>query len=208
MNEKEAVRAVKDEYREVLKYIAYEIREMKNDRKNHNNGYVHGLFSKRYKARHMHIAICELRGIPYEKIEEKCHENNLPNRREIKRIKEQFEDRVSKLTTEEAVIEVTPDASKKLYVLVRRDLDSKGAQAIQAGHAAIKYVQNNDCADWDNTLVYLYVKDKDSLFEYLSTFGQNLPHFESFCEPDLNNELTAIATLTDRLDLFEQLILM
>jgi hypothetical protein len=40
--------------------------------------------------RHMHIAYCELRGTPYERIEPKVREGNEPSRRLIDQYKEQY----------------------------------------------------------------------------------------------------------------------
>lgn len=40
--------------------------------------------------RHMHIAYCELRGTPYERIEPKVREGNEPSRRKVESFKEQY----------------------------------------------------------------------------------------------------------------------
>lgn len=99
----------------------------------------------------------------------------------------------------------------KLYVLVRRDLNSKGDQAVQAGHAAIKFIQctYSKYMNWDNTLVYLYVKNEMALLDFINdVLGSNEIPFEMFEEPDMDGEVTAVATMTDRSELFKGLRLM
>ena len=71
-----------------LKEWAVEIRRLKSLRKEYSNGYVSGLEPLRYKYRHFHIAYCELRGTPYEKIERKT--NSGPYRKYIEDIMERF----------------------------------------------------------------------------------------------------------------------
>lgn len=43
-----------------------------------------------YQYRHMHIAYCEMRGTPYERIEPKVREGNEPDRTQIDHYKEQY----------------------------------------------------------------------------------------------------------------------
>jgi len=53
--------------------------------------------------------------------------------------------------------------SKKLYVLVRKDL-SKSQQAVQAGHVVAEYLLRGPHTMWDNgTLVYLSVRNENEL---------------------------------------------
>jgi len=53
--------------------------------------------------------------------------------------------------------------SKKLYVLVRKDL-SKSQQAVQAGHVVAEYLLRGPHTMWDNgTLVYLGVRNENEL---------------------------------------------
>ena len=69
-----------------LKDLAVDIRKMKASRKQHEFGYVPGLDSARWEARHLHIAYCMLRGRKYEEIEPRCHEE--PNMTRVEKIME------------------------------------------------------------------------------------------------------------------------
>ena len=83
----------------------------------------------------------------------------------------------------------------KLYVITRKDL-SKSQQAVQAGHALAEYLLNNRLTNWDNgTLVYLKVNNEGELKRLTNDLNwSNIPHV-SFKEPDIGNQLTAIASL-------------
>ena len=81
------MKAIK-EFKEILKTWAKEIRELKAQRKKRLNGYVPGLDNLRYKYRLNHIAYCELRGTPREKIERKTH--NPPYEPAIEKIKKEW----------------------------------------------------------------------------------------------------------------------
>lgn len=82
----------------------------------------------------------------------------------------------------------------KLYVLVRGDL-SPAQQAVQACHALAEFMlEYKHNPPWHNeTLVLLKVRDKDVLGEWLIKLCDSEATISSFCEPDLNGELTAIA---------------
>lgn len=82
----------------------------------------------------------------------------------------------------------------KLYVIVRKDL-THSQRAVQAGHAVAEFCLYSPFLRWKNeTLIYLGVKGLRQLenlkrkLEY-----ENIP-FSIFREPDLDNEITAIAT--------------
>ena len=82
---------------------------------------------------------------------------------------------------------------KKLYVTVRTDL-SGSQQAVQAGHALAEYMKTYD--DWHNgTLVYLgaSIRTLENLAFKLKDKG--IPHAK-FHEPDIGDELTALANAT------------
>ena len=82
----------------------------------------------------------------------------------------------------------------KMYVLVRRDL-STSQQAVQAGHAVAKLVQRGLPHSWNGTLVYLGVNDEDRLDDWKQKLAtRDIEHIE-FREPDIGDELTAIATV-------------
>lgn len=55
-----------------LKELELEIKDKKSKRKGSETGYVSGLWEARYRARHYHIAYCQLRGRTYEQIENKA----------------------------------------------------------------------------------------------------------------------------------------
>lgn len=83
--------------------------------------------------------------------------------------------------------------SKKLYVLVRKDLP-RSQQAVQGGHAVAEFLLRGPSVVWNNgTLVYLGVRneyDLQALGGELEFYGHNVV---SFREPDRDNELTALA---------------
>ena len=85
----------------------------------------------------------------------------------------------------------------KLYVLVRKDL-SVPYQAVQAGHAVAQWCLENPHSKWQNhTLVYLHVNNLGNLIywrEQLRLRGLNVVEFR---EPDIEDELTALAVYAD-----------
>ncbi len=85
---------------------------------------------------------------------------------------------------------------KKLYVVVRADL-SVAQKAVQAGHALAEWLLNNEeTTNWDNgTLVYLTATNSIKLRNLIHKLYDNNIKFSSFKEPDLDNEVTAIASL-------------
>jgi hypothetical protein len=76
--------------KEELKTLAVEIRKQKAARKAADNGFVYGLDADRWRARHLHIAYCMLRGRLYEEIEKKCHES--PNMDHVRSIMRKYQD--------------------------------------------------------------------------------------------------------------------
>lgn len=91
----------------------------------------------------------------------------------------------------------------KTYIIVRGDL-SKSQQAVQAGHALAELVltygqyvaDDDDFLKWieqDKTLIILKTHNKEHFdFIYNKILNENLK-YKIFKEPDLNNEITAIA---------------
>lgn len=100
---------------------------------------------------------------------------------------------------------------KKLYVLVRTDL-KKSSPAVQAGHAVAQYMLDHPDSDWNNSyLIYLRVRSLDELNVWKSKllYGDfDTLKLSSFSEPDLNNELTAIAASGLNANLFSTLKLL
>ncbi len=81
-------------------------------------------------------------------------------------------------------------------MLVRRDL-SPSYQAVQAGHAVAEHILRVPSA-WNNgTLVYLSVPDEDHLKHWGKKMTRKNIKWVGFREPDIGNELTAIAAVHD-----------
>lgn len=73
-----------------------------------------------------------------------------------------------------------------------------GAQAVQAMHALTRFVEEHPklYKEWYNVSEYigfLSVKDLSSLVALCSRLDGLGINYSSFCEPDIGNELTAIA---------------
>ena len=87
---------------------------------------------------------------------------------------------------------------KKLYVLVRKDL-TPSYRAVQAGHAVAEWVlRHQGQKDWDNgTLVYLGVENKESLECWTMKLDMKGLEWTGFIEPDIGDQMTAIACLSD-----------
>jgi len=84
---------------------------------------------------------------------------------------------------------------KKLYVLVRKDLPTS-YQAVQAGHAVAEWLIHDQ--SWKNgTLIYLGVNNEKELLRWGSKLKNKDIPFVTFKEPDIGNELTALASHTD-----------
>lgn len=95
-------------------------------------------------------------------------------------------------------MEDTQVKNNKLIVVTRRDLPI-GYQAVQASHASIEFQHEypREAKEWHNTsnyLIFLTVKDKKALKNLLiKAAKKGITKTTPFNEPDLNNELTAIA---------------
>ena len=99
----------------------------------------------------------------------------------------------------------------KLYVLVRIDLPSKAQVAVQSGHAVAEFLLDHTNIDeyWFNgILVYLQVKNEDELKWWQYKLTKKKMMYSSFQEPDLKDEITAIAALTDNEKFFNKLQLL
>ena len=71
-------------------------------------------------------------------------------------------------------------------------------QSVQSGHALAKFcIENSEIANsWHQNsqyLVYLSVEDEDSLYNLITKLQSRDIVFSVFQEPDLNNQITAIA---------------
>lgn len=82
----------------------------------------------------------------------------------------------------------------KLYVIVRKDL-SISQRAVQAGHAVAEFLLRGPFSRWKNgTLIYLGVKGLNQLENLKLKLTDNGISYAEFREPDIGNEVTAIAT--------------
>lgn len=85
----------------------------------------------------------------------------------------------------------------KMYVLVRKDL-TKAQQAVQGGHALAEFLLNHPTS-WKNwTLVYLGVKNELQLEKWIYKLKKFDIDAAIWREPDMNNEITAIATYSKK----------
>lgn len=85
----------------------------------------------------------------------------------------------------------------RLYVLVRKDLRCS-SMAVQAGHAVAQYCIDNPQSKWNNAyLIYLKVRDIEELNYYKTIAHSNNYQMSEFYEPDIENEMTAIAIECD-----------
>jgi peptidyl-tRNA hydrolase len=82
-------------------------------------------------------------------------------------------------------------------VICRKDL-SIGIQAVQSGHAAIQFQYEHPelAKNWytnSNYLIFLSTEDENSLKELIQKANSQNIKISIFREPDINNEITAIA---------------
>jgi len=93
-------------------------------------------------------------------------------------------------------------------VLVRLDLE-KSSPAVQAGHAVAEFMLRNPNNKWKNSyLIYLGVKSLDRLEQIVWKLGKERIIPIQFHEPDLDNQLTAIAIEANDHKLFKNLRLL
>ncbi|MCK5613796.1 hypothetical protein KAR91_68665 [Candidatus Pacearchaeota archaeon] len=82
----------------------------------------------------------------------------------------------------------------KLFVIVRKDL-SHSQRAVQAGHALAEYLLHSPNFRWKNEiLIYLGIKGLKQLENLMRKLDFHGIKYIEFHEPDLNNEVTAIAS--------------
>ncbi len=85
----------------------------------------------------------------------------------------------------------------KLFIIVRKDL-TPSQRAVQAGHALAEYLLHSPNFRWKNeTLIYLGVKGLKQLENLKHKLDYNGTKYVEFREPDINNEVTAIASDED-----------
>lgn len=90
---------------------------------------------------------------------------------------------------------------QKLFVLIRKDLPA-AVQAVQAGHAVAEFCKRWQFfgnTDWNNeTLIYLSVQDEAHLELWKFKLDSRGREYAEFREPDLNDQVTAIACMSSR----------
>lgn len=95
----------------------------------------------------------------------------------------------------------------KMFVLVRRDLNET-YRNVQGGHSIAEYSLKGNrrlYQRWNNhTLVYLGVSDEWALQKWSRKLRKNEKVFSQFYEPDLDDELTAVACI-DTGEIFKNL---
>ena len=80
---------------------------------------------------------------------------------------------------------------------MRKDL-RRSQQAVQAGHAVAEFMLRFPDSEWKNNyLIYLGVEDKSELEKWWYKTKEYGIQCAVFKEPDINNELTAIAAAVD-----------
>lgn len=87
--------------------------------------------------------------------------------------------------------------NSKLRVITRRDLPVS-YQAVQSGHAGIQFQHEHPelATDWhtnSNYLIFLTTENENSLKEFIKKADSKNITISIFREPDIDNEITAIA---------------
>jgi hypothetical protein len=91
----------------------------------------------------------------------------------------------------------------RLFVIVRKDLTLQ-QQAVQAGHAVAEHLLRG--YKWPNgTLIYLGVKNQSILKRWMNKLNDLTIPYSIFKEPDIGNEITALAVITDKCKVFKSL---
>jgi hypothetical protein len=68
--------------------------------------------------------------------------------------------------------------------------------AVQAGHTVAEYLLKEPYTEWSNgTLIYLGVRDEHQLKDWMFKLNTLDIKFTTFREPDIGNQVTAIASL-------------
>lgn len=88
--------------------------------------------------------------------------------------------------------------NKRLYILIRNDL-SNAQKAVQAGHAIAQWmIEHHSKKEWNNnTLIYLTIPNEQDLTDWFEIAKMKQLQCSCFREPDMNDQMTAIAILAD-----------
>lgn len=95
--------------------------------------------------------------------------------------------------------------ARRLYVIVREDLPP-GLRAAQAGHAIAEFCLKNPvvASEWNengNVLIILGVLNEWELLRVSFPISELMPMVE-FCEPDLDDALTAVAAFPNQQEIY------
>lgn len=88
---------------------------------------------------------------------------------------------------------------KRMYIIIRRDMP-KTYQAVQAGHALAEFMLKHpdQAKEWGNhTLIYLGTENEETLKQEMNRIKELGYNCECFIEPDIGDQMTAIATYAD-----------
>lgn len=80
-----------------------------------------------------------------------------------------------------------------VYVIIRNDL-SNAQKAVQAGHALIEATRNFNMNGMHPSIVLCVVKSEIKLQATMKELSSQRIKFSAFYEPDIGNQLTAIAS--------------
>lgn len=192
--------------KEQLKDWAKEITRLKGTRKMDKRGdrqlwdIEMDIYRLKRKFRHHHIAMCELRGRTREQIEKPKECNRLfpEDERKISQIKQTI--------TNEVIAE---KERLTMYVIARKDVNHKTTPSVQASHAVAEYLLKHPRTDWGNgTMVVLSVRGEGELDVLCDKLDKERVKWVGFKEPDLDNETTAIAVISDNKEFFIDLDLL
>lgn len=84
----------------------------------------------------------------------------------------------------------------KMFVIVRKDIP-KIHQAVQGGHALAEFLLKESSPWINGTLIYLGVKGLNQIENLKNRFETEGIPYREFREPDMDNQITAIATDTN-----------
>lgn len=94
-----------------------------------------------------------------------------------------------------------------MYVVVRKDLRSS-QKAVQAGHALAEYLMRFNTTWSNGILVYLQVASELAILDIADDLRNQNLDFSIFREPDIGNEVTAIACCPKNGNIFGHLPLL
>lgn len=98
--------------------------------------------------------------------------------------------------------------NKAMFIVVRDDLGSTGLKAAQGAHALAQFLIDypDEQGEWNNNyLIFLKTDNLLTMEKLIDKMKRNRMKFSVFKEPDLNDEITALACYTKRDSIFKNL---